>query len=222
MRSFIILFSFVFFVSCAQVPKEASHVVSYQTKLQASQHWEEIAKNITQEVKLALKMQSESSGTAEEDKNKKEASIAPVAISDYDKSQFGSTIRTFLKTEFFNNGLVVTSKENSPYNLDWEVQINSHLAQRRNSNVGALEFVLLDIPQFIILGGNDLDTYKQHYEIIVTFVLKENETNLLRKSSIYYINDKDIGHYNNKAVGHYIHDETEPSKFTMVNELTKE
>lgn len=214
MRSFIFLFSFVFLVSCAQVPKEASHVISYQTKLQASQHWEEIAKNITQEVKLELKNQSKSNGTAEEDKNKKKASVGPVAISDYDKSQFGLTIRTFLKTEFSKNGLDVTSKENSPYKLDWEVQINRHSAKRCNSNVGVLEFVLLDIPQFIILGGNDWDTYKQHYEIIVTFVLKKNETNLLRKSSIYYINDEDIGHY--------IHEETEQSKFTMVNELTEE
>ncbi len=199
MRYCILLFSFVFLVSCAQVPKEASHVISYQTKLQASRHWEEIAKNITQEVKLKLK---------------KEASVNHVAISDYDKSQFGLTIRTFLKTEFSKNGLDVKSKENSPYKLDWEVQINRHSAQRRNRYPGVLEFVLLDIPQFVFLGGNDWDTYKQHYEIIVTFVLKKNETNLLRKSSIYYINDEDIGHY--------IHEETEQSKFTMVNELTKE
>ena len=80
----------------------------------------------------------------------------------------------------------------------------------------------MDIPQFVFLGGNDLNIYKQHYEIIVTFVLKENETNLLRKSCIYYINDKDIKHYNDKTIGHYIHEETKPSKFTMVNELTKE
>lgn len=55
MRLLIIILSIVgLLVSCAQVPKQGSAPLSYQKKLQASAHWNQMAEQISHQVKKAL------------------------------------------------------------------------------------------------------------------------------------------------------------------------
>ena len=98
-----------------------------------------------------------------------------------------------MKTEFSNKGIPVACSEKQPYFLDWKVSINRTNSDRTNYNPGLLE-LLLDVPQFVLLGGNDWGLHKSHHEVSVTFILTNKYANtdipLLRKSNIYYINDK--------------------------------
>ena len=174
MKRLAILGAIILLSSCAQVPKEeAYYPLSYQKKLQASEHWNLLAKNVSLAVGFAIGSQ-------------------PVYISDFDRSPFGNAMRTLLTTELVNRGLNVTADENCPYKLNWDVQPVVHQAARRN-NGGLVPFFLV-VGEFIV-GEPDLSLSKPHSEVIVTFKVMKNNVNLVRDTQIFYINDADRNHY---------------------------
>ena len=190
MRNLAIFIALVFLTSCAQVPKQAAYPLSYQHKMQASEHWNQLAKEVAEKVKLTIENQK-----------------GAIFISDSDRSPFGKAMRTLLATEFNHRDLVLTANESNPYKLVWEVQPVFHGADRRNGWGGLPAFILLDIPQSIFLGETDSDYWgslwpgfclprtKPHSEVIVTYELLKNERSLLRDSEIFYVNDADRSHY---------------------------
>lgn len=197
MRNIAIFIALVSLTSCAQVPKELAYPISYQYKMQASEHWKLLAKKVAEEVKLEI-------GNGK----------GPVSMSsNVDYSLFGAAMRTLLDTELKRQGIgFSTAVGTSPYTLVLEVQPVSHMAERRNTCGGLPAFLLLDVPQGILLGETDyeynycypfsflpaflLPRTKPHSEIIVTYELfLKNGCSLLRNSEIFYINDADFYHY---------------------------
>jgi hypothetical protein len=178
-RNIAVFIAILFLTSCAQVPKEESYHLSYQKKMQASEHWNELAKKIAEDVRLKTgdrKIQ--------------------VFMSDVDRSPFRNAMRTLLAAELHHRDVVLTADESSPYKLDLKVQEVFHSAVRRNSIFGSLlSFLLLDIPQSVFLGETDFSKKKPHSEVIVTYALLKNEHSLLRNNAIFYINDADRAHY---------------------------
>lgn len=177
MRYLAALAALLLFVSCAQVPKEESYPLAFQKKLQASDHW----------YQLCYKIANDWSQLAKE-------SGKPLYISGQDKSPFGRAMKTLLTTEFFNNGVKITTMETSPLFLEWEVQTVFHAASRKN-DPGLVQFILLEVPQALIFGESDTLKSKSHYEVIVTFNLISNDALYARRSAIFYVNDGDILHY---------------------------
>jgi hypothetical protein len=226
MRLFIFLSIFAILVSCAQVPKQESHFLSYQEKLQASKHWDLIAQKVANKVQMALESQSEVDAitatlmmsssdyghSSPDELNKKEEESlesndldfvlsggkGPVFIQNYDNSQFGSIMHTLITSELLNKGIIVSHNRKSRYILSWNVQLVTHEANRINKE-GLLTFILIEIPQFIFFGENDYGEYKPHSEVVITFKLKKDDINLFRNTNIYYVNDEDNNHYWNIA-----------------------
>lgn len=181
MRNLAIFIALVFLTSCAQVPKESGYLLIYQNKMQASEHWNQLAKKVADDVESKIGYDNEK---------------GPIFMSDVDRSPFGKAMRTFLATELNHRNLVLTAVEASPYQLVLEVQKVFHAAAfRRNTYGGLLSFLFLDVPQTILLGETDLYRTKPHSEIIVTYELLKNGLSLLRDNGIFYVNDADRNHY---------------------------
>ena len=181
MRNLAILLALVFLTSCAQVPKEAPYLLSYQYKMQASHHWNLLAKKVADDVESKFGYDNEK---------------GPIFMSDADCTPFGKAMRTFLATELKHRGLYLTTDKNSPYTLVGDVQLVFHMADRRNTYGGLPFFLLLDVPQTILLGETDFNwRTKPHSEVIVTYELLKNERSLLRDSEIFYVNYADCNHY---------------------------
>jgi len=201
---------FLLMSSCSHVPKESSHFLTYQDKLQASDHWESVANNISNKVKDRLKYESEvdrltsklgmNSGqghiTPEPVNNTKTKIYGPICVAENDKSEFGSSIQTFLKDKLYHNGIQWSCSESTPYYLEWEVSKKEFNSERANYSPGLVQ-VVLEAPVYLLFGGRDVDIRKPHTEILITFLLKNkfSDTVMLRDSSIFYINDEDSAQY---------------------------
>jgi len=198
MRLFIILATVVILVSCAKVPKQQSHILSYQEKLQASKHWDRMAKKVVNGLESELGIGG-----------------GPVFIQAHDNSQFGSTMRTLITSKLHNKGIAVSQDRKSQYKLSWNVQLVTHEANRANKG-GLLTFILIEIPQYIFFGENDSREYKPHSEAVITFKLMKDDISLFRDTKIYYVNDEDNDHYWN--IPEYADQNPTRSKtFTPVN-----
>lgn len=181
MRKMAVLLALLFMASCAQVPKEKSYPISYQEKMQASEHWRVLAEDISNKVKSA---------TFPGDK---------IFIYDGDQSTFGNAMRTFLTTELQNKGMVPSSDPKSTYAIIWQVQEVYHKADRRS--VSGLIVGLIDVLQAIFLGRSD-EFIKPHTEIIISYDLYKGQAlpSITRGTQIYYVNDVDADHYRSEAV----------------------
>lgn len=198
MRLFIILAAVVILVSCAKVPKQQSHILSYQEKLQASKHWDRMAGKIVNDLESEL-----GSGGG------------PVFIQAHDNSQFGSTMRTLITSKLHDKGIAVSQDRKSQYKLSWNVQLVTHEANRINKG-GLLTFILIEIPQYIFFGENDSGEYKPHSEAVITFKLMKDDISLFRDTKIYYVNDEDNDHYWN-IPGYADQNPTRSKTFIPVN-----
>ena len=177
MRLFVILSIFAILVSCAKVPREKSHIISSQEKLQATKHWDRMAKKVAQDMESELGIGG-----------------GPVFVQNHDHSQFGLTMRTLITSKLQNKGMVVSQNRNSLYKLSWNVQLVTHKANRINSG-GLLTFIFSDLPQALIFGENTIGEYASHSEAVITFNLKYEDTSLFRNTKIYYVNSEDSDHY---------------------------
>lgn len=212
MRKIAVLLALVFIASCAQVPKEAGYPMTHQEKMQASEHWRFLAKDISNQVKLAVCPDVIETSTAGGPNLSPELSYkSPIQtfrtcqikdaffISDADQSPFGKAMRKFLATELASQGFTISSNPKCPYILDWEVQRVFHQAERRSGYSGI--FVgLMDALQFLFAGGVDNKYWtKPHSEIIISYELIKKDQNIksdiLRGTQIYYVNDADRDHY---------------------------
>ncbi len=202
MRLFIILSTVVILVSCAKVPKQQSHILSYQQKLQASKHWDRMAQKVVNDLESELGI-----GLG--------IGVEPVFVQAHDNSQFGSTMHTLITSKLHNKGIAVSQDRKSQYKLSWNVQLVTHEANRINKG-GLLTFILIEIPQSIFFGENDSREYKPHSEAVITFKLMKDDISLFRDTKIYYVNDEDNDHYWN--IPEYADQNPTMSKtFTPVN-----
>lgn len=213
MRRMMVLLAIVFIASCAQVPKEANYPMTHQEKMQASEHWRFLAKDISKQVISAVCPEIVDTPTASGPNLSPEVTQkSPIQgfystcqvrdaifISNADPSPFGQALRTFLKTELTSQGLSITSNPDCPYELKWEVQRVVHKAERVSGHsgifVGFVEILLS-------LAAGEMDNAyrtKPQTEMIISYVLvkkeKEIKSEIVRGTRIYYINDADGDHY---------------------------
>lgn len=118
MRYLAVFIAAICLTSCAQVPKESSYLLSYQRKMQASKHWEKLARKVAEDVKSKIGDEK-----------------AQVFMSDSDQSPFGKAMRTLLTTELNSRDLLLTAVGDSDYKLVFEIQKVFHAAGRRNTSV---------------------------------------------------------------------------------------
>jgi len=213
MRRIMVLLAIVFIASCAQVPKEASYPMTYQERMQASEHWRFLAKDISMQVISAVCPEIIDTPTGSGPNLSPEFyQKSPIQgfhstcqvrdaffISNADPSPFGQAMKTFLKTELISKGLTISSNPNCPFELKWDVQPVVHKAERVSGHSGI--FVGFgEILRSLVAGdmGNDHCT-KPHTEMIITYELnkreKEVKREILRGTRIYYVNDEDGDHY---------------------------
>ena len=102
MKNLIILIMSLFLMaSCAQVPRKASYQMNYQKKMQASNHWNVLAKDIAAKIKFHTEpqpVQSEFGHIIPGESEKIQTGKTAVFISGLDRSPFGNAMRTFLTT----------------------------------------------------------------------------------------------------------------------------
>jgi hypothetical protein len=213
MRRITVLLAMVFIASCAQVPKEASYPMTHQEKMQASEHWRFLAKDISSKMKSTICPDViENTAAGAPNLSPELTYKSPIQrfqsscqvkdaffISDADQSPFGKAMRTFLTTELASQGFTIGSNSKCPYELSWDVQRVFYQAERVSGYSGI--FVGLgEVVQFLVAGGMDNKYWtKPHSEIIITYELikKEQKTksDILRGTHIYYVNDADRDHY---------------------------
>jgi hypothetical protein len=224
MRKIAVLLALVFIASCAQVPKEKSYPISYQEKMQASEHWRVLAEEMSSQVKLAISQQPPSSSSnfghiSPDGKQTIQIINGAVFISDADQSPFGKAMRTFLATELPKQGMVVIADPRSRYELVWEVQRVFHQADRGNDT--SLLFMIADVLQAIFVGGMDQDLRKPHSEIIISYELIKNEQilqrSILRGTQVYYVNDADRDHYWDIARNEVSETHLRPVQYNITN-----
>lgn len=209
---FIIFFTALVFsismLSCASAPRENSHLISWQKKIQAANHWEKLAKDIAKDVTCATQggatiaptSQSTGFGHAVPDAS------GTVFVQDNDRSPFGNAIRTLVSQALLDNGIQITQNKESALVLDWEVQPITTSADRCNKP-GLPELLLVDLPWNLLLGEGE-NFCVPHSEVIITFLLKNDGVGIMRKSRVFYINRNDVGLY---------WDTANPNRTTLVN-----
>lgn len=129
MRKIAVLLVLLFTASCApsclvpNVPTESGYPSTCQEKMQASEHWQVLAKEIADRVKSVI------------------SPTDAIFISEDDKSTFGIAMRAFLATELQDRGMIATSDPNSPYILGWKTQEVIHQSDRNSSVAHAEEII---------------------------------------------------------------------------------
>jgi hypothetical protein len=219
MRTILVLSVLFFLSACAQAPQESTYPFTYQQKMQASYHWKQLAQSLAMQVKAKLKNQAlcrladlqsgnlenfghetapatndgttSTQGSLDTIQDLFDIGIKPVYVQPSDQSVFSKTFRTLLVTELINHGLSVSSDKESDVKIRWEVQKVKHKAKRTNQM--GIESVVRG-GAALVLGGTEWGSLP-HEEIIITCLAKQNDSVLVRRSYIYYINDEDRQHY---------------------------
>ena len=188
-------------VGCSQVPKPTAHLISYQKKMQAAQHWQVLAADVACQV-------------AEE-----YASVAsPGVYVEPGKGVFGDAFTQLLNTELVNAGIPITSNPRNAVILSFDVQLVRHRAdwphRRDRTQLGFWTVVGTGIrvarnvtENMIIPAGVALDLWSgtwttlPEHEVLITTSMEKDGNFVMRRSDLYYVNDVDSGHYAQRTPG---------------------
>lgn len=210
---YLILLSttFFLFVSCANVPKQNAYPLYYQDKMQASEHWQRLAGQVSRAVagivlpdnvdgqpvtRASITTKAPPPSTpALGHANPTNPETDALFISDTDMSPFGRAMRTFLIDELTSQGVPLTENPKSMYRLNWQVQNVYHAKGRGNIWPGLPALIFLDIPHFILLGENNSYLKVPHSEVIISFELQTGTSRHPITTDIFYVNDADRSHY---------------------------
>lgn len=180
MRAILFSSLFIFlFSACAQTPEPTSSPMALQPKVQSVSQWGVLSKDIAGRVKLAME-------------NHPDLSKESIYVQSSDKSSFGNAFRSMLTDELMNQGLLITSNEKNTIIIDWTVQKVQHEADR-NNQLGLFQIIGKGLAS-IFVGGVDWGNSPPS-EIIITFSATKDDTVLMRRSHVYYINGQDQDHY---------------------------
>lgn len=198
----------MFAVGCSQTPVPVSRPYSTQDKLQASQHWQVIAQDLSWEISEMLKMADQAN-----------LQNRHIQILNRDASPFSQALESFLVTDMTHLGLQVNRQDAEDYQLYWSVQSVTHKEKRDFTSPPFGSFTALsalgygvykvydDSTDFAatVATGLAADLAKElyylnqldlpHNEIIVNITIQSGNNIVYRLSNIYYINDLDTDHY---------------------------
>ncbi len=195
--------------SCSsRIPEPINYPYSQQEKMQASQHWEVLSKD------LANRINNELIITDNIDKAvfvKETCGDEATPCQPNETSSFNEAFRDLLITNLFDYGIPTNSmQDDETIEILYKVQVVRHNADRiRTIQPGLLTalsaaiVVLRNAPtELVILGtgvaadvANTSFSSSGNYEVIITTSMVTDGRYLFRASDIYYINDKDFFHY---------------------------
>lgn len=188
MRYLFILTLVFLLCSCAKSPYPTSHRFLFQSKAQATQHWQKLAINFVDQ------MQERMSSSSQD--------CESFYVAESDHSSFGQAYRTFLILELTNRKssegkqIKVLPKNQANYVIDWSYQKVCHSAE--NSSIPGIPIgagmVITDL-----LLGNRYDQMP-HTEIILTSIAHNNKDELIRDTNIFYIDDRDTVNYGQQTI----------------------
>lgn len=205
----IFLFMLPFITHCSsRIPEPITYPYSQQKKMQASEHWEILARDLANRInnELILKDKIDTSvyvkPTCGDETSPCEAN---------ETSTFNEAFRDLLITGLYDYGIpTLREKAEDAVEVLYKVQVVRHNANRVRSlqpglltTLSAAIVVLRNAPsELIVLASgvaadvaNTSFTTNGHYEVIITTSMVENGQYLFRASDIYYINDKDFYQY---------------------------
>ncbi len=192
---------------CARIPQPSTFMFSDQQKMQAAHHWEVLANNVADQINHELIRQGylETPVFVRHTCNRPDP-CAPGATTPFDEG-----FNDLLISQLVNFGIPTQAKPgNGALTVEYKVQVVHHQSGRiRRLWPGVLTaltssvIVLQDAPWEAIalaaaatgdLTGGTL-TVDGHYEVIISASIVHDNLYLMRKSSIYYVNDPDFWHY---------------------------
>lgn len=190
------------------MPEPITYPYSQQQKMQASGHWEILARDLANRINNELIL-SDNIDTAVYVKPTCGDETTPCRANE--TSTFNEAFRDLLITGLYDYGIPTQSKTTSEaIEVLYKVQVVRHNSNRfRTMQPGILTalsaavLVLRNAPGelMVLATGAAVDIANTsfasigRYEVIITTSMVENDTYLFRASDIYYINDKDFYQY---------------------------
>lgn len=190
------------------IPDPIDFPNSQQQKMQASHHWEILAKDLANRInnELIISDNIESTVFVKQTCGNESKPCEP-----HQTSSFNEAFRDLLITNLVDFGIPTRNQlQEDSIEIQYKVQIVHHKANRiRTFEPGVLtaisaaivvlrnapaEFLILTAGVMADLANANL-TQNGHYEIIITTSMVSQNKYLFRASDIYYINDKDFYHY---------------------------
>ncbi len=175
-----------FLAGChSNIPVAENHRAYPQTKLEATDHWRDIAVDVAERVKKALH------------DRKEDLLDRPIYVQGLNDQAFVQVFSELLKTELVSRGLLV-SPERAPNSLvlEYEVQMVRFTEDRLGD--GVLPAVGLAVAD--VFSGNRY-TDPSSYEVIVTSKVINDNRFVIHTSTVAYINDGDRALYATDAAG---------------------
>lgn len=226
-KSFILTLLGMFVLTgCSSVPKPITHEFTTQKVLQASEHWELLAKDFAQQT--VATMMAESMWILKDDGSDVQMldGMPSVYIQTNDLSDFGRTFRTYLITELTRFGYPVAHTPEGAIIANWSVRKIYHSAERRTPllpgagtatallGLGVYKVIDSNISSFasVMAGGVAFDIFNSavenvggygplknvpHTEIVLTSTVSKDSVLLSRQTQAYYVNAQDFNHYSN-------------------------
>ena len=166
---------------------QESYLLPVEKRMQASEHWKVLGKEIAEEVQESIEKQS--------NEKKQNQHAGPVYISDVDQSSFGRAMYTVLTTEFVKHNVAITPDPNARFRRGLVGSTGcSQGRTQRQSKPCVHYFCRNSAGNFFRRSRLRLSKAKPHTEVIVTFRLKTDGVDSYRQTHIYAINDADIDH----------------------------
>jgi len=191
-------------VSCTQVPYPVTYPFAKQEKMQAAQHWDVLAKDVAEQIKIARNGNSK-------------VKHMPVFVQPVDETPFGKIFHSLVTSRLVQNGVTVSPYENDALHLEYEARILQHsnrdikspallytavgLGITVSRSVDSKDLWDLAFPIGLIADGIRSSTAGgiSNEEVIISLALKHNDTFIIHRSDIYYINKSDGWHYDTEA-----------------------
>lgn len=210
----LIICTVLLFNGCSsRIPEPAGYPYSQQQKMQASYHWDVLAKDLADRInnELIISDNIETAVFVKQTCGDESKPCEP-----HQTSSFNEAFRDLLITNLFDFGIPTRNElTEDSIEIQYKVQVVHHRTDRNRSfqpglltTLSAAVVVLRNAPaEWIVLAGGALAdiansnlTLSGHYEIIITTSLISDNKYLFRASDIYYINDKDFYQYQDTAM----------------------
>ncbi len=208
-RTYIFFVTILLFSACtSRIPEPVNHAYKQQLKLQAISHWNVLAQDVANRInnQLILSGNMERTVFVEQTCGSDSQPCAPNETSSFDEA-----FRDLLITNLYNYGVPTnTIPDEDTIEIQYKVQLVRHNEDRIRTlqpglftALSAAVVVLRNAPSDLsfLASGISADlintsyTKNEHYEIVITTSMVENNEYLFRASDIYYINDSDFLHY---------------------------
>ena len=193
----------VLMTGCAKTPFPTRYTLTKQKQMQAAHHWQILAKDIAQQVKLGLI-------------GKKLNNQTPIFIRSNYETPFGHIFHSLITSELLEMNIPVSKGESGAIIMEVEARVLGHSGRQFHQSpykwtalaagVNVLRAVidtsyetllLMAIPVGVAADSGFIGTADNSpsNEVIISTSLVHNENIVFNNVDIYYINDPDWWHY---------------------------